>query len=59
MVSSTEFRDVTTSVRYIYLEDRDAAYQRSMEAGATAVEPPQDMFYGDRRTTVKDPFGDT
>jgi len=57
MVSSTEFRDATSSFVYLYLEDTDAAYRRSMEAGATSVEPPQDMFYGDRRATVKDPFG--
>ena len=59
MVSSTELRDATASFFYLYLEDTDAAYRRSMEAGATSVEPPQDMFYGDRRATVKDPFGNT
>ena len=59
MVSSTELRDATASFFYLYLEDTDAAYRCSMEAGATSVELPQDMFYGDRRATVKDPFGNT
>ena len=30
----------------------------SMRARAM-IEAPQDMFYGDRRATVKDPFGNT
>jgi uncharacterized glyoxalase superfamily protein PhnB len=44
---------------YLYLEDTDAAYRRALEAGATSLEEPQDMFYGDRRAMVKDPFGNT
>lgn len=42
---------------YLYLDDMDAAYRCALEAGATVIEEPQDMFYGDRRATVKDPFG--
>ncbi len=57
MVSGTEFREPITSFLYLYLEDTDAAYRRALEAGATSLEEPQDMFYGDRRATVRDPFG--
>jgi len=31
--------------------------RRALESGAISMEEPQDMFYGDRRATVKDPFG--
>ncbi len=57
MVSGTEFRELTASFLYLYLEDTDAAYRRALEAGATSLEEPADMFYGDRRAMVRDPFG--
>jgi PhnB protein len=59
MVSGTEFREGTAVFLYLYLEDTDAAYRRAIEAGATSLESPQEMFYGDRRATVRDPFGNT
>jgi len=59
MVSSTEFREGTALFLYLYLEDPDATYRRAISAGATSLEEPQDMFYGDRRATVRDPFGNT
>jgi PhnB protein len=59
MVSGTGVREATGAFLYVYLEDTDAAYQRALDAGATMVEAPQNMFYGDRRATVKDPFGNT
>jgi len=59
MVSGSGERDATAAFLYLYLEDADAAYRRALEAGAISMEPPQDMFYGDRRAMVKDPFGNT
>jgi len=59
MVSEAGVRDATRSFLYVYVEDIDAAYGRALDAGATMIEAPQDMFYGDRRATVKDPFGNT
>lgn len=59
MVSGTDFREVTETFLYLYLEDTDAAYRRALEAGAQSLEAPQDMIYGDRRAMVKDPFGNT
>jgi uncharacterized glyoxalase superfamily protein PhnB len=59
MVSSTEFREGTAGFLYLYLEDADLAYRRALEAGATSLEEPQDVFYGDRRASVRDPFGNT
>src|SRR5580658_1019615 len=59
MVSVTGVREATDAFLYVYLEDTDAAYQRALDAGATMVEAPQNLFFGDRRATVKDPFGNT
>jgi PhnB protein len=59
MVSEAGVRDATRSFLYVYVEDIDAAYRRALEAGAATIEVPQNMFYGDRRAAVKDPFGNT
>ena len=42
---------------HLYVEDADAAFQRAVDAGATGVMPPADMFWGDRYGVVKDPYG--
>ncbi len=57
MVSDAGVRDALPAFLYLYLEDTDAAYPRAVEAGATVIEEPSDMHYGDRRATVRDPFG--
>jgi uncharacterized glyoxalase superfamily protein PhnB len=44
---------------YVYVEDTDSAYERAMTTGATSLETPADMPYGDRRATVRDPWGNT
>ncbi len=41
----------------IYSDDVDAAYARALEAGATEVAAPEDMFWGDRFARVADPYG--
>ena len=41
----------------IYVEDVDAVYERAMQAGAKALGPVQDQFYGDRSGQFEDPFG--
>jgi len=40
-----------------YVLDADAAIERARQAGAEVAMPAQDMFWGDRYGTVKDPFG--
>ena len=40
-----------------YVIDCDAAVQRALDAGATALMPVSDMFWGDRYGAVTDPFG--
>lgn len=42
---------------YVYVENVEAAFKQAVAAGATSQMPPQDMFWGDRMGTVKDPFG--
>jgi PhnB protein len=38
-------------------KDVDAAFRRAIDAGATEIMPPADMFWGDRYAMVRDPFG--
>jgi PhnB protein len=42
---------------FMYVEDVDGAFQQAVDAGATATMPPEDMFWGDRFSTLTDPFG--
>jgi len=41
----------------VYVEDVDEAFQRALDAGATALRAVEDQFYGDRSGTFQDPFG--
>ena len=41
----------------IYVEDADAVFDAAVAAGATAVRPMEDQFYGDRTGQFEDPFG--
>jgi PhnB protein len=40
----------------VYVPDVDAAFARAIAAGAKAVRPVRDQFYGDRSGTLEDPF---
>ncbi len=42
---------------HLYVEDCDASYKRAIDAGATSIMPPDDAFWGDRYSTIADPFG--
>jgi uncharacterized glyoxalase superfamily protein PhnB len=57
MVSSAGVRPAMPAFLYLYVEDADAAHGRAVDAGATTVEEPKDMPYGDRRAMVQDPYG--
>jgi PhnB protein len=49
-----------TSVNvFLYVEDTDAAYKQAVDAGATSLMEPDDMFWGDRFSSFEDPFGHT
>ena len=42
---------------HLQVPDVDAAFQRAIDAGATEVMAPSDMFWGDRYGQLRDPFG--
>ena len=41
----------------VYVEGVDGVFERALRAGATALRPVADQFYGDRSGTLEDPFG--
>jgi len=45
------------AVLHVFVPDVDKAFQKAVDAGATAVMPPMDMFWGDRYSRLTDPFG--
>lgn len=55
MVSGAGPRPSMPSFLYLYVDDTDATYNRSLEAGAVSLEEPLDTPYGDRRAMVEDP----
>jgi uncharacterized glyoxalase superfamily protein PhnB len=52
-------RDPSSAFLYVYVPDADATYRAAIDAGAASIEAPLDTPYGDRRATVRDPFGNT
>ncbi len=59
MISSPLAREVMTAFLYVYVEDVDATYRKAIAAGATSLEEPTDMPYGDRRAMLRDPWDNT
>lgn len=41
----------------VYVEDVDAVFDAAVAAGATALQPVENQFYGDRSGQFEDPFG--
>ena len=41
----------------VYVEDVDDVFDRAVKAGAKALRPVEDQFYGDRSGQFEDPFG--
>jgi uncharacterized glyoxalase superfamily protein PhnB len=59
MVSGAGARETMTAFLYVYVDDVDGTYGRALQAGATSLEEPRDVPYGDRRGMVSDPWGNT
>ncbi|MGH8280570.1 MAG: VOC family protein [Gammaproteobacteria bacterium] len=57
MISDATVRNASSAFLYIYVEDADKTYQRAIQAGATSLEEPSKMPYGDRRGMVQDKWG--
>ena len=47
----------TPATLYILVEDVDKVTTQAVSAGATLVQPPADMFWGDRTSLLTDPDG--
>jgi PhnB protein len=47
----------TTSSLWIYVDDCDAMYKRAIAAGAQSIMAPDDQFWGDRMSQVRDRWG--
>jgi PhnB protein len=56
-LAAPESLGATTTIFEYYVDDVDAAYQRAIDAGAKAMLPICDAFYGDRMGWGMDPFG--
>jgi uncharacterized glyoxalase superfamily protein PhnB len=50
-------RDAMPAFFYVYMGDADSTYRTAIMEGALTIEEPVDMPYGDRRATVRDPWG--
>ena len=59
MVSTTDQRDLTAAFLYVYVDSADDVFQRAIARGATALEEPVDVHYGERRCMFDDPWGNT
>jgi uncharacterized glyoxalase superfamily protein PhnB len=60
MVSDgAEVREAGPGFLYVYVADADAAWRRAVARGATSLEDPADMPYGDRRAMVRDAWGNS
>jgi uncharacterized glyoxalase superfamily protein PhnB len=57
MIADASARRPTPAFLYVYVADADATYQRALDGGATSIEPPSDLPYGDRRGMVEDQWG--
>ena len=47
----------TTASLHIFVDNNQALLQQAIAAGAEEIEPPTDMFYGDRISMVEDKAG--
>lgn len=55
-VAPTTLKGTPVSV-HLYVENVDSTFKQAVEAGAKAIMPPDDMFWGDRYGVLEDPFG--
>lgn len=42
---------------HLYVTDVDAVHRRALAEGATEIQAPTDQFWGDRHSSIVDPFG--
>jgi PhnB protein len=51
------FAQPTQANLFVYVPDVDASFANALAAGAQALQPVSDMFWGDRWGMVADPWG--
>ena len=54
MISDAASREPMPAFLYAYVDDVDGTCRRAIQAGATSLEEPLDLLYGDRRGMVRD-----
>ena len=59
MVSDAGIRKPMPAFLYVYVHNTDDTYRLALQAGASSLEEPSDMPYGDRRGMVEDEWGNT
>jgi PhnB protein len=57
LLASPETLFGSTCVFQIGVADVDSAFQQAVDHGAVPAIPPTDMFWGDRYSWIRDPFG--
>jgi PhnB protein len=57
MISDADLRDPAPGFLYVYVSDTDGTYKRALDGGASSLEKPSNLPYGDRRGMVKDKWG--
>lgn len=57
LIAGNKFRGDMPACLYIYVTDTDITYDRALLADTRSIEAPCQTPYGDRRATVKDPWG--
>ncbi|MFD0267248.1 VOC family protein [Streptomyces sp. NPDC127106] len=56
-VAPTSLGGGTTVTLHVFVPDVDGLAERARTAGAEVLQPPTDMFHGDRTVILKDPSG--
>lgn len=57
VAAATAGQGANRTALHVYVPDADAAYARSLEAGARSLKEPVDQPYGDREASIEDPAG--
>jgi PhnB protein len=57
MLSDAVMEPARVASLLLYVPDVDKVMAKAIKAGATAIMPVQDMFWGDRFGRFSDPFG--
>lgn len=55
--ATRDWQKPLSAALYLYVPDCDTMYRSALRAGATSLQEPTDMFYGDRHGGVVDSWG--